>query len=124
VAEIPPSPETPMFLVPKGAAVEERPPRNARYFAPLFIRKRLRIQPLLTPDNFIDHVLPLVESATESIDLQNQTLKWGHKNVDERFEQLMNTASQGIVRVNSFTLPQRQNRISRPLIFLHFSGSI
>jgi hypothetical protein len=30
----------------------------------------------------------------------------------------------GIVRANSFTLPKRQNRISRPLIFLHFSGSI
>jgi hypothetical protein len=30
----------------------------------------------------------------------------------------------GIVRANSFTLPKRQNRISRPLIFLDFSGSI
>ena len=30
----------------------------------------------------------------------------------------------GIVRANSFTLPTRQNRISRPLIFLHFSGPI
>jgi hypothetical protein len=30
----------------------------------------------------------------------------------------------GIVRANSFTLPKRQNRISWPLIFLHFSGSI
>jgi len=30
----------------------------------------------------------------------------------------------GIVRANSVTLPKRQNRISRPLIFLHFSGSI
>jgi hypothetical protein len=33
-------------------------------------------------------------------------------------------AFRGIVRANSFTLPKRQNRISRPLIFLHFSGSI
>jgi hypothetical protein len=31
-------------------------------------------------------------------------------------------ASCGIVR--AITLPKRQNRISRPLIFLHFSGSI
>ena len=40
---------------------------------------------------------------------------------------LPNTSSiqqSGIVRANSFTLPKRQNRISRPLIFLHFSGSI
>ncbi len=28
----------------------------------------------------------------------------------------------GFVRANSFTLPKRQNRISRPLIFLHFPG--
>jgi hypothetical protein len=33
-------------------------------------------------------------------------------------------SSTGIVRANSFTLPKRQNRISRPLIFLHFSGAI
>ena len=31
---------------------------------------------------------------------------------------------EGSVRANSFTLPKRQNRISRPLIFLHFSESI
>jgi hypothetical protein len=30
----------------------------------------------------------------------------------------------GIVRANSFTLPKCQNQILRPLIFLHFSGSI
>jgi hypothetical protein len=30
----------------------------------------------------------------------------------------------GIVRANSFTLPKRQNRILRSLIFRHFSGSI
>ena len=28
----------------------------------------------------------------------------------------------GIVRASSFTMPKRQNRISRPLIFLHFPG--
>jgi hypothetical protein len=31
-------------------------------------------------------------------------------------------SGEGIVRANSFTLPKRQNRFSRPLIFLHFSG--
>jgi hypothetical protein len=33
-----------------------------------------------------------------------------------------NDPKRGIVRANSFTLPKRQNRISWPLIFLHFSG--
>jgi phosphatidylserine/phosphatidylglycerophosphate/cardiolipin synthase-like enzyme len=91
VPEAPPLPEAPLFLIPTTGVVEERPVGDARYFAPLIVRKRLRIQPLLTPDNYFDHVLPLVESATRSIDLQNQTLKWRHTNVDERFEQLMNT---------------------------------
>lgn len=89
--EAPPAPELPLMLVPKAVAIEERVPGNAKYFPPLIVHKRLRIQPLLTPDNYIDHVQPLIESATESIDLQNQTLKWRHENVDPRFERLMNT---------------------------------
>ena len=91
VVEAPPVSETTLFLVPTAGSVQEIPAGNARYFPPLFVRKKLRIRPLLTPDNYIDHVQPLVESATESIDLQNQTLKWRHTNVDPRFEQLMNT---------------------------------
>ncbi len=38
------------------------------------------------------------------------------------FDEIMSKA--GSVRANSFTLPKRQNQISRPLIFLHFSESI
>ena len=91
VPEAPPAPELPLFLVPKITAVEEDPPGDARYFAPLFVFKRLKIQPLLTPDNYIDHVIAMVESADETIELQNQTLKWRDANVDPRFERLMNT---------------------------------
>lgn len=90
VEEVPRVPESLMFLIPEAGVVDERPLGNAKYFKPLAVWKRLRIQPLLTPDNFIDHVLALVESATQSIDLQNQTVKWRHENVDPRFEQLMN----------------------------------
>jgi transposase-like protein len=43
---------------------------------------------------------------------------------DLLFERGLDICHEGIVRANSFTLPKRQNRISRPLIFLHFSGSI
>jgi hypothetical protein len=46
-------------------------------------------------------------------------LRSGDKRPLIRWEHL-----KGIVRVNSFTLPKRQNRISWPLIFLHFSESI
>ena len=90
VEEVPPAPEPLMFLIPETGIIEEMPLGNAKYFKPLVVRKRLRIQPLLTPDNYIDHVIALVESATQSIDLQNQTVKWRLADVDPRFEQLMN----------------------------------
>jgi hypothetical protein len=82
----------PRFLVPTMAVIEEAPRGPARYFAPLTIPsddERLRIQPLLTPDNFLDHVTPLIERAETSIDLQNQTLKWQFEHVHERFEKFM-----------------------------------
>lgn len=91
VPEAPPAASLPLFLVPKATTVEEDPPGEARYFAPLFVFKRLRIQPLMTPDNYIGHVTDLVASATETIELQNQSLKWRDTNVDPRFELLMNT---------------------------------
>jgi hypothetical protein len=42
----------------------------------------------------------------------------------ETGERRIDSVLSGIVRANSFTLPKCQNRISRPLIFLYFSGSI
>ena len=86
-----PSWRAPLFLVPKVSVVESQPVGKAKYFAPLCVHKRLRIQPLLTPDNFMDHVIELVDTAKETIDLQNQTLKWRDSNIDARFEELMDT---------------------------------
>lgn len=47
-----------------------RPSR--RYFAAGEFRKRLRVQPLLTPDNYLDHVVSLIESAHHYVYVQNQ----------------------------------------------------
>ncbi|WP_371171580.1 phospholipase D-like domain-containing protein [Aliiroseovarius sp. 2305UL8-7] len=91
IREATPAELPPMVLVPISASIEERTPRQATYFAPLRVEKRLRIQPLMTPDNFIEHVQSLVESATQSVELQNQTVKWRDRNVDPRFERLMKT---------------------------------
>jgi phosphatidylserine/phosphatidylglycerophosphate/cardiolipin synthase-like enzyme len=33
------------------------------------------VQPLLTPDNYHEHVLDLIESAQEELLIQNQTFK-------------------------------------------------
>ncbi|HSE63579.1 MAG TPA: phospholipase D-like domain-containing protein, partial [Thermoanaerobaculia bacterium] len=49
----------------------EAPPR---YFAPLVGNRKVEVQPLLTPDNYADVVLEVLESAREKIYFQNQSL--------------------------------------------------
>ena len=53
-----------------------------------------------------------------------QAAKSGVSGMAENECQMREDAREGIVRANSFTLPKGQNRISRPLIFLHFSRLI
>ena len=91
ITEAPPMPNVPLFLVPTSTRLELPPVGDPEFFAPLTVNKRLHIQPLMTPDNYLAHVTRLVESATESIDLQNQALKWRHENVDPRYERFMQT---------------------------------
>jgi phosphatidylserine/phosphatidylglycerophosphate/cardiolipin synthase-like enzyme len=43
-----------------------------KVFEPLRVEKKLRVQPLLTPDNFLDHMIPLIESAEKKLYIQNQ----------------------------------------------------
>src|SRR5262249_26818032 len=63
--------EMPMVLVSADAFAREAPEPEAtapvRYFAPLEVRRRVRVQPLLTPDNFQPEVLKLIQGARESI---------------------------------------------------------
>ncbi len=61
----------------------------ARFFSPLEIERELDIQPLLTPDNYSEHVLALIESAKERIYFQNQSLNPLATN-DPGFERLLN----------------------------------
>lgn len=46
-----------------------------QFFKELEVSKELTVQPLLTPDNFIDFVLPLIEGAEKKLYFQNQSLK-------------------------------------------------
>jgi phosphatidylserine/phosphatidylglycerophosphate/cardiolipin synthase-like enzyme len=50
---------------------------EATFFPAKTIRGRVKIRPLLTPDNFIDHILPLVRGAQHRLYLENQALKGG-----------------------------------------------
>jgi phosphatidylserine/phosphatidylglycerophosphate/cardiolipin synthase-like enzyme len=54
---------------------------EVRTFAPLEVDKMVDVQPVLTPDNYIDVVLPFIESAKSKIYLQNQYI---NESLDER----------------------------------------
>lgn len=82
--------EGPFFLVDE--AVEERVPAGKpTYFAPLKINRKVQVKPLLTPDNYQEEVLALIQSAERRILFQNQSLSLldDSKN-DERFAALAN----------------------------------
>lgn len=78
----------PFFFVDE--AVEERVPAGTpTYFAPFKVNRKVQVRPLLTPDNYREHVLDLINSADRRILFQNQSLSLlaGDKN-DERFAEL------------------------------------
>jgi len=51
--------------------------KKAKYFPsgnPATGAAKIKIQPLLTPDNYLEHVVPLVKSAKKTLFIQNQSL--------------------------------------------------
>ncbi|GKX32536.1 MAG: serine protease [Rhizobiaceae bacterium MnEN-MB40S] len=78
---------TPDVLVPE--AIAERPPEPTRFqvFAPLELDEEMTVQPLLTPDNYPEVVLDLVESARERLLIENQSFNLWSKidNTPEHF---------------------------------------
>ena len=85
----------PELFVPDEAfaeGLERRIP--VEYLDPLVVDRVLHVRPLLTPDRdargrrmFLDHATKLVERATRTILLQNQSFNLLEENVDE-FEQI------------------------------------
>lgn len=51
----------------------EAAPKKPQYFEPLVGKRELDVQPILTPDNYIEQVLPFIKSATASVHVQNQS---------------------------------------------------
>jgi hypothetical protein len=95
VREEAPEVEMPMILVPLDAFVREAPEQEeaarVKYFSPLEIRRQVRVQPLLTPDNFQPEVLKLIRGARQSICFQNQSLNLLGDNDEEGFRELVTT---------------------------------
>lgn len=71
-AEAPAIPEL-AFLVEEAPELEKVPSGTPTYFKPLELDRQVRVQPLLTPDNYSTKVLELIESAEEQILFQNQS---------------------------------------------------
>jgi len=65
----------PDLLIPEEAFLVTAAEKTAKfqYFEPLDEERVFDVQPLLTPDNFLDFVLPLVNGAKEELYIQNQT---------------------------------------------------
>jgi hypothetical protein len=76
------------FVAPDLFVPEEEPEEPVAFAAPLRLFKPKRIdrvvsvQPLLTPDNYAEHALKLIRSATSSVWFQNQYINFRGTNDD------------------------------------------
>jgi hypothetical protein len=61
--------------------------QKPRYFPPLTGEREIDVQPVLTPDNYIDVVLPFIQSAKTRIFFQNQS--FNTKTVGDRYRRLL-----------------------------------
>jgi V8-like Glu-specific endopeptidase len=81
------------FLVDE-AIEERRPAGTPTYFKPLKVTRRVRVQPLLTPDNYQERALALINTAERQLLFQNQSLNLlgldphGNDKNDDRFTAL------------------------------------
>jgi phosphatidylserine/phosphatidylglycerophosphate/cardiolipin synthase-like enzyme len=58
----------------------------------------MKIQPILTPDNYINSILPLINSATKSFYMQTQYIHPSDKQGDEGLAALIEAVAQKIKR--------------------------
>jgi hypothetical protein len=68
----------PDLFVPEEELMEQaiefaHPPQ---FFPPLRLNRRVKVQPLLTPDNYADHAIALIKSAKKSVWFQNQYINF------------------------------------------------
>jgi V8-like Glu-specific endopeptidase len=67
--------DLPDLLVPESPPIlaSQEQAEDFRYFEPFDARRVFTVRPLLTPDNYHEHVLALIEGAQEELLIQNQT---------------------------------------------------
>jgi hypothetical protein len=85
--------EVPMVLVPDVLLAREVPEleaaAKAKYFKPLEINRRVKVMPLLTPDNYQPQILRLIKGAKKRILFQNQSLNVLFDNDEPKFRELV-----------------------------------
>ncbi len=69
--------DLPDVLVPESSVAPSAVERTGdfRYFEPFDQKRVFSVRPLLTPDNYHEHVLDLIEGAEKELLIQNQTFK-------------------------------------------------
>lgn len=84
------------FALPDLFVPEEEPAElitfaaPPKFFPPLHLDRKVRVQPLLTPDNYAQHALALIESAQTSVWFQNQYINFRDNGEDfEEFQALV-----------------------------------
>jgi hypothetical protein len=73
----------PDLFVPEEQEEPEAFAAPPRFFQPLRLNRKVSVQPLLTPDNYAEHALALIQSAKESVWFQNQYINF--RGTDEDF---------------------------------------
>jgi hypothetical protein len=73
-----------LFVPDEEAEVAEAVPFAAppQLFPPLRLDRRIKVQPLLTPDNYAENALKLIRSAQKSVWFQNQYINFRGTNED------------------------------------------
>ncbi|MEY9405247.1 hypothetical protein ABIF66_000150 [Bradyrhizobium japonicum] len=68
------TPLLPELIVPEDYFLETpRAVREYKAFAPKVLKKKMTVQPVLTPDNYPEVVIPLIKSARDSVLFINQS---------------------------------------------------
>jgi V8-like Glu-specific endopeptidase len=83
------------FFVPETAEADV----SFNYFQPFDANRTFTVLPLLTPDNYHEHVLELIESAQEELLIQNQTFnapKPEHTKLQELVRSVLDKQKKGV----------------------------
>jgi phosphatidylserine/phosphatidylglycerophosphate/cardiolipin synthase-like enzyme len=76
--------------VAQGAAALGKGKVPVRYFQPLrLVKQKIQIQPLLSPDNYVDHILTLLQSAKDKLYIQMPYVHPPKAPQDPKFTQLI-----------------------------------